>query len=40
MDFSHPLWKPPMSPTLIAALNQYMDSNGGDDGVLVMPVEG
>ncbi|WP_158907040.1 AraC family transcriptional regulator [Burkholderia sp. L27(2015)] len=29
-----------MSPTLIAALNQYMDSNGGDDGALVTPIEG
>ena len=29
-----------MSPLLIAALNQYMDRNGGDDGVLVTPVEG
>ncbi|MFL9874974.1 AraC family transcriptional regulator [Paraburkholderia megapolitana] len=29
-----------MSPTLIAALNQYMDGNGGDDGVLVTPIEG
>jgi AraC-like DNA-binding protein len=29
-----------MSPTLIAALNRYLDSNGGDDGVLVTPVEG
>lgn len=29
-----------MSPTLIAALNQYLDSNGGDDGVLVTPIEG
>ena len=29
-----------MSPTLIAALNQYLDRNGGDDGVLVTPIEG
>jgi AraC-like DNA-binding protein len=29
-----------MSPTLIAALNHYLDSNGGDDGVLVTPIEG
>lgn len=29
-----------MSPTLIAALNQYMDGTGGDDGVLVTPIEG
>jgi AraC-like DNA-binding protein len=29
-----------MSPTLIAALNQYLDGNGGDDGVLVTPIEG
>jgi AraC-like DNA-binding protein len=29
-----------MSPTLIAALNRYMDSNGGDDGALVTPIEG
>jgi AraC-like DNA-binding protein len=29
-----------MSPTLIAALNRYLDSNGGDDGVLVTPIEG
>jgi AraC-like DNA-binding protein len=29
-----------MSPTLIATLNQYLDSNGGYDGVLVTPIEG
>jgi len=29
-----------MSPILIAALNQYLDSNGGDDGALVTPIEG
>jgi AraC-like DNA-binding protein len=29
-----------MSPTLIATLNQYLDSNGGTDGVLLTPVEG
>ena len=29
-----------MSPSLIAALNQYMDSNGGDDGALVTPFDG
>jgi AraC-like DNA-binding protein len=29
-----------MSPTLIAALNHYLDSNGGDDGALVTPIDG
>jgi AraC-like DNA-binding protein len=29
-----------MSPSLLAALNQYMDSHGGNDGVLVTPFDG
>src|ERR1700744_598745 len=40
MHSSHPLWRPRMSPTSIAFLNQYLDSNGGDDGALVTPIDG
>jgi len=29
-----------MSPDLIAILNRYLDDNGGDDGVVVTPIEG
>lgn len=34
------LREPRMPPNLIAALNRYLDSNGGADGVLVTPIEG